>query len=101
MPRRIHFNRFAGKWLPDGAKMVTRSTRWGNPFPVAVRGDPASQAAAVAKFRAWVMEPEQAGLREAARRVLAGYDLACECEPGWPCHGDVWLEIANGGERPG
>ena len=33
--------------------------------------------------------------REAARRELAGKNLACWCKPGEPCHGDVLLEIAN------
>lgn len=26
---------------------------------------------------------------------LCGYDLACWCKPGAPCHADVLLEIAN------
>jgi hypothetical protein len=37
MPRRITFNRYAGKLLPDGAALVTRATRWGNPFKVIPR----------------------------------------------------------------
>ncbi|HEY9415508.1 MAG TPA: DUF4326 domain-containing protein [Pseudonocardia sp.] len=32
------------------------------------------------------------------RAELAGRDLACWCKPGDPCHADVLLEIANGGE---
>ncbi|MFG2046173.1 DUF4326 domain-containing protein [Micromonospora sp. NPDC048935] len=31
------------------------------------------------------------------RRELAGKNLACWCKPGDACHGDVLLEIANGG----
>jgi Domain of unknown function (DUF4326) len=37
---------------------------------------------------------------EAARRELAGKDLACWCAPGLPCHADVLLGIANQGQRP-
>jgi hypothetical protein len=98
MPKRIRFIWFDGGTLPFGAKLVTRPSRWGNPFHPDVPGDPASHAAAVAKFRAWVMAPEQDQLRAAARRELAGHDLACECKIGLPCHADVWLEIANGNE---
>jgi len=48
-------------------------------------------------------------LVEAARRELRGHDLMCWCplttDDGrpYPCHGDVWLEIANAesdDERP-
>jgi hypothetical protein len=34
-------------------------------------------------------------LVEAARRELAGKDLACWCKPGALCHADIWLEVAN------
>jgi hypothetical protein len=47
-------------------------------------------------FRAWIHAPEQAGVRQRVRRELRGLDLACWCKPGWPCHADVLLEIANG-----
>ena len=33
---------------------------------------------------------------EDIRCVLAGWDLACWCPLGQPCHGDVLLEVANG-----
>jgi uncharacterized protein DUF4326 len=95
MPERIRFNRFERKPFPPNTKLVTRGSRWGNPFPVARRGDPATHAAAVERYREWIMMPEQASLREDARRELAGHDLACTCAPGLPCHGDVLLEIAN------
>lgn len=29
---------------------------------------------------------------------LRGHDLACWCKPGEPCHADVLLRLANGGE---
>jgi hypothetical protein len=95
MPRRLHYNRFEGKPLPAGAKLVTRPGKWGNPFPVAVQGDPASHAEAVALYRAWIMADDRSGFRGEARRVLAGHDLACTCRIGLPCHADVLLEVAN------
>ena len=29
------------------------------------------------------------------RTELAGYNLACWCKPGTPCHADVLVELAN------
>jgi hypothetical protein len=52
----------------------------------------------VEQYRAWVYAPEQAALRQAVDRELKGWDLACYCPPGWPCHADVLLEIANAEE---
>jgi hypothetical protein len=69
---------------------------FGNPFPVAVPGDPDSHAEAAAVFRAWVTAPEQADLLARGRRELAGRDLMCWCRPDLPCHADVWLELVNG-----
>lgn len=37
-------------------------------------------------------------LRAAAVRDLAGRDLACWCALGAPCHADVLLRVAAGGE---
>lgn len=54
----------------------------------------ASRDAVCDKFDAWVMKPEQAALREQARRELRGRDLVCFCKPK-RCHGDTWLRIAN------
>ncbi|MBZ8133255.1 DUF4326 domain-containing protein [Afifella sp. IM 167] len=62
------------------------------------RDDTVRRAQLAAGFRAWIARPEQAWLRAAARAELAGRDLACWCPEGQPCHGDVLLEIANGGE---
>jgi phosphopantothenoylcysteine synthetase/decarboxylase len=53
-------------------------------------------AAAVADYRQWIMQPEQAHLRDAIRTELRGKDLACWCPPDQPCHADVLLELANG-----
>jgi hypothetical protein len=39
---------------------------------------------------------QRPNLIEAARRELAGKNLACWCRVGLSCHADVLLEIANG-----
>lgn len=110
-PRRIQLRRTKGWRLPAGAIVVTRSTRWGNPFPVNE-----SRKAAVAAFRSWLLglEPGQPDTYELGRRtfdrrwmranlaLLRGHDLACWCPPSPPhssqpdiCHAAVLLALAN------
>lgn len=68
-PRRLQLSRAAGWRKPEGAVVVSRPTRWGNPFPV--KGDWIVWAAVAAGFRA-----DAAGRREAAvwyyRQWIAG-----------------------------
>jgi hypothetical protein len=52
-------------------------------------------AAAVADYRRWLLQPEQAHLRAAVRAELSGKDLACWCPLDQPCHADVLLDLAN------
>ena len=90
MPRRVQLSRKPGWRKPPGAVVVSRPTRWGNPFPVATFG----REQAVALFRRYLADHPE--LVEAARQELAGKDLACWCKPGELCHADIWLEVANG-----
>lgn len=104
MPERIQLRRTKGWRLPLNAKSVARPHRWGNPFVIGkvtfVTGPRAGQKATAADvvqmFRNRL--DTSAPLRELARKELAGFDLACFCKPADPCHADVLLEIANGGE---
>lgn len=94
-PQRIQRQRTKGWRMPAGAVYVGRPTKWGNRF--GIDNTPGSRAGAVYLFRLWVAEhPEYAA---AACAELAGKTLACWCPPGLPCHADVLLEIANGGDR--
>jgi hypothetical protein len=56
-----------------------------------------SRERAVALYGEFVRAPEQAGLREAARRELQGKNLACWCSLDGPCHADELMAIANAG----
>lgn len=76
--------------VPAGAVYVGRPSMWGNPFTVEAHG----REQCIALYRQWVMDPEQATLREVARRTLAGRDLVCWCAPA-ACHGEILLAIAN------
>jgi len=90
-PARIQRKRTRGWRMPDGAVYVGRPTKWGNHHTV-INGNHRN---AVALYRHWLFHPDQADVRDAARRELAGKDLACWCPPDTPCHADVLLEVAN------
>lgn len=119
MPQRIQLSRRKGWRKPEGAIVVARPSRWGNPFPVERFG----RDLAIALFRETVQGGwtprllqdfgqdvlESAYLdrtawinrlgghpTELVRRELAGHDLACWCRLDQLCHADVLLEIANG-----
>lgn len=117
MPKRIQLSRRKGWRKPEGAVIVARPSKWGNPFKVGETGWnwyypelPMTQASAADMFR---MEIETGdGLYQPSidryitvddvRRELVGRDLACWCPlpaPGEPdiCHGAVLLELANAG----
>jgi hypothetical protein len=95
-PRRIQLQRRRGWRLPPNTVVVSRPTRWGNPHRVGwcdVCKQHHSRAQAVAMFA-----------RDAQRlpaehwRPLRGRNLACWCAPNQPCHADVLLHLASGGE---
>ena len=99
MPERIQLRRTKGWRKPDGAVIVDRRSRWGNPYVVGevnpLTYEERTAEEAVALFRRSVKEwwpPEYA---EAVRTELAGKDLACWCPIGAPCHADYLLELAN------
>jgi hypothetical protein len=96
MPERIQRKRVKGWKMPPNTVSVTRPGRWGNPYKA---GDPMDgfphikidAAEAVKLFRHRMPD----FTREAARRELAGKNLACWCHLDQPCHADVLLELAN------
>ena len=126
MPKRIQLRRTKGWRKPEGAVVVARPTKWGNPFRVGRRSWTMQHGRKVGEQ--WVVYddngvdyPVLGATREGAiarcvelfewdltapiasrvtvedvRRELAGRDLACWCPPDQPCHADVLLEIANG-----
>lgn len=76
---------------PIGCKMVDRSTPYGNPSPMRCEAD---RDRVCDEFEAWVMLPEQAGLRAQAKAELKGFNLLCWCAPK-RCHAETWLRIVN------
>lgn len=124
-PHRIQRRRTAGWTLaaattnPLGAVIVSRPSRFGNPFTIkdAIDAELANPRRAVsANYSEWLRVGTEGGWYEEAyrigrqvfdrRRILAelhtlrGLDLACPCplpEPGEPdhCHAAVLLALAN------
>jgi hypothetical protein len=92
-PVRVRLSRKRGWRKPTDTVVVSRPSRWGNPFATRDAGD---RARVVALYRDFIQRPENAALREAARRELRGKNLACWCPLDGPCHADVLLEVANG-----
>jgi hypothetical protein len=92
MPTRVRLRRAKGWRKPPGVIVVSRPSRWGNPFRVGVDGDAAD---CVAAYRRALLAGDLAITVDDVRHELAGRDLACWCRPGSPCHADVLLELAN------
>ncbi len=116
-PQRMRLSRHAGFNLQEAshtlnglpAKRITRPGRWGNPFTIDATARrygldrDAAQAKAVALCGEWLLGTIDASLspgpppsRDLIRAELAGYNLACWCKAGTPCHADHLLVIANG-----
>ena len=118
MPERIQLRRTKGWRKPEGAVVVSRPSKWGNPFKV----QPANVAEwghpfyvddglgveffdSVSGARAYAVEIFESDLRSSRETVypsaaevrleLHGRDLACWCPLDQPCHADVLLEVAN------
>jgi len=99
---RIQLRRTKGWRKPDGAIVVARPTRWGNPYRPGADHPwyPAGQVLltreeAVTRYRSDLINRLLAVTVDDARRELAGHDLACWCPLDQPCHADVLLELAN------
>jgi hypothetical protein len=109
-PIRIQLSRKKGWRKPDNTVVVSRPSRWGNPFAIAKeRGlwwvldtisledwsfqtEAEARRDAVHRFRRWLYTQ-----RRSANLVpmLRGKNLACWCPLDKPCHADVLLELAN------
>jgi len=97
MPERIQLRRTKGWRKPEGAVVVSRPSKWGNPYSSTGRG--CTRETAVEQFRDMLTRAplNDAGvpITETIRAELAGRDLACWCPLDQPCHADVLLAIAN------
>lgn len=112
MPKRIQLSRRTGWRKPEGAIVVARPSKWGNPWKVGQesaywttvgrysprRPNPVPLMEAeevVGVYRGALEYGELRYTPEDVRAELAGHDLACWCPLDQPCHADVLLELAN------
>ena len=122
MPVRIQRRRTKGWRKPDNCVIVSRPSRFGNPFTIkdAIEWGGAETTEEARKlcadvFRSWLrgsrdywMGPEADATRDRMLKALPelrGKDLACTCplpEPGQPdhCHAAVLLKLANATPAP-
>ena len=91
MPRRLQLSRKKGFRLPAGAIVVSRPTKWGNPY----KPGKLTRAQAVAAYRRDLTAGKLRVSAADARTELHGHNLACWCSLDGPCHADVLLEVAN------
>ena len=84
-PHRVQRSRRKDSRLEPNTVVVSRGTKWGNPFRV---GD-IRRAEAVELYRRWIVD------QPLDPSELAGKNLACWCRLDEPCHADVLLELAN------
>lgn len=111
-PQRIQLRRTAGWRKPEGAVVVSRPSKWGNPYWVGmwitVPSDRGQHTMKVDAGLAVELYRVQLGMTRRAhgrslptldeiRAELRGRDLACWCPVDSVCHADVLLEIANSG----
>lgn len=109
-PTRIQLSRAAGWRKPDNAVVVSRPSKWGNPFRIGDTIGCDNRETAVALHADWLAygttapwpnPGESDRLGDLRERVLAdiqelrGKDLACWCPLDEPCHADALLEAAN------
>ena len=90
MPQRLQRSRRKGARLSAGVVVVTRPTKWGNPYPLEL-----GREEAVRRYREDLLAGRLEVTVDDARQELRGRDLACYCPLDEPCHADVLLAFAN------
>jgi len=75
--------------------LITRETKWGNPFHI---GKDGTREEVIEKYRKWIVtQPLLIALLE----TLKGKRLGCVCKPLNNCHGDVLVELIEYYNPPG
>lgn len=109
-PHRVQQRRTKGWRKPENTVSVARPSKWGNPHRVGddsgFYGIPHDAYTASYFYRhdlelgdgIWWEGGYRCLTIEDVRRELAGKNLMCFCPLDQPCHADVLLELANGGE---
>ena len=97
-PKRIQLSRRKGYRKSEGAIVVSRPSKWGNPYKVEEHGRVQSVMLYSFDLAHHVLG---IAIYERIRAELGGHDLACWCPledadgNRVPCHADQLLELAN------
>lgn len=75
--------------LPPNTKLVTRRSKWGNPFNLSEY----TREESLVEYRKWLQDQIQTDKQFI--EPLKGFDLACGCELDEKCHADIILELLN------
>lgn len=91
-PKRIQLSRKRGWRMPLNTVMVSRPSRWGNPFKT--NGyEHGKRQEVVNRFAEMVFGDDE--YKAEIKRWLRGKNLACWCPLNQPCHAEILLKIAN------
>lgn len=88
---RFRRRRSAGSRLPAETVLVTRRTKWANPYRILLGRD-----RALRRFAEDLIAGRLPYTVDDVRRELRGRNLACDCSLDVDCHADILLEVANG-----
>ena len=98
MAKRLILSHRKGYRKPAAAVVVSRPTKWGNPFDWRKMG----KQQAARKYEDWLTNQIARKYHQKQNqwilkhlRELRGKDLACWCKLDEPCHADVLLRLAN------
>jgi hypothetical protein len=72
----------------EGAVLVARPSRWGNPFSIDEHG----RKRAIEMYERWLLANDELLAQVPS---LKGKRLACYCKLDEPCHADVLARLAN------
>ena len=93
MPRRFRLSRRKGAKKPEGAAVIARPSKWGNPHKMGRL----TREQAIAAYKRDLYAGKLRVTVADVRRELKGRDIACWCRLEDSCHGDLLLAIANRG----
>ena len=94
IPKRIQLKRTKGWKLPENTVVVSRPSKWGNPYKVGKKG-PDGKIIENNQDAVFFYYSNVISRKEEIKRELKEKNLACWCSLLDDCHASILLEIAN------
>ncbi|MHA2274206.1 MAG: DUF4326 domain-containing protein [Candidatus Kariarchaeaceae archaeon] len=89
-PRRYTWTHHRSRKIPENSKLVTRKTRWGNPYKLIEHGGEYTREEALELYEKWLND--QLKRNSKFLEPLYGFHLVCYCRQHLACHGDILLK---------